>query len=293
VRLKVRISVTVQRKWQPSNPFGITQPSQKEEMVSEIRQLTEFAIETVHQAGTRALDFYGKGKRQLKFDMSLVTETELHLAQIFREQLKKQYPEHQIFQNNLETTGYTHDDKRYLWIYDPLDGVANFQAGIPIWGICLALLENFWPILGIFHMPATGDLFHACAGQKAYRGDMEIRVSDQEALNDESLFLTFSRFHQRYRTTFPGKVRNLGCTGAHLSYVAMGRAEAALLSNVTYQDLAAARVLIESAGGKIFKMDGTEFFLNEYLEGQQIDEDLLVGSPNAISQVREFLKEQI
>jgi myo-inositol-1(or 4)-monophosphatase len=73
----------------------------------------------------------------------------------------------------------------------------------------------------------------------------------------------------------------------------MGRAEAALLSNVTYQDLAAARVLIESAGGKIFKLDGTEFFLNEYLEGQQIDEDLLVGSASTIPQVRKFLTEQV
>jgi len=261
--------------------------------VSEIQELTTFAIETVREAGARALDFYGKGKRQVKFDMSLVTETELYLNQIFRERLESQFPEHQIFDSNLEVSGYTHDDKRYLWIYDPLDGVANFQAGIPIWGISFALLENFWPILGIFHMPATGDLFHACAGQKAYRGEMEIRVSDQENINDESLFLTFSRFHQRYRTSFPGKVRNLGCTGAHLSYVAMGRAEAALLSNVTYQDLAAARVLIESAGGKIFKLDGTEFFLNEYLEGQQIEEDLLVGSSNVIAQVRGFLQAHV
>ena len=259
--------------------------------MSEIQQLTSFAIDTVRQAGERALDFYGKGKRRLKFDMSLVTETELHLNQLFREQLQGHFPEHLVFEHNLEVSGYTHDAKRYLWIFDPLDGVANFQAGIPIWGLSLALLENFWPILGIFHMPATDDLFHAQAGRSAYRGDYEIRMSDQENINDESLLLTFSRFHQHYRTTFPGKVRNLGCTGAHLSYVAMGRAEAALLSNVTYQDLAAARVLIESAGGKIFKMDGTEFFLNEYLEGQQIEEDLLVGSPNAIQQVRGFLTE--
>ncbi len=259
--------------------------------MSEIQQLTSFAIETVRQAGERALDFYGKGQRQFKFDMSLVTETELVLNQLFRSQLQSRFPDHQVFENNIEVPGYTHDEKRYLWIYDPLDGVANFQAGIPIWGISLALLENFWPVLGIFHMPATGDLFNACAGQKAYRGDMEVRVSDQENINDESLLLTFSRFHQRYRTSFPGKIRNLGCTGAHLSYVAMGRAEAALLSNVTYRDLAAARVLIESAGGKIFKTDGTEFFLNEYLEGQQIDIDLLVGSANSISQVRGFLKE--
>jgi len=69
----------------------------------------------------------------------------------------------------------------------------------------------------------------------------------------------------------------------------MGRAEAAIVSNVTYKDLAALRVVIESAGGKIFKLDGTEFFLNEYLDGQDIDKDLLITSPGALNQVRSYI----
>jgi len=151
-----------------------------------IKDLTEFAVDTIQMAGEAALSYYGKGGDQVKFDMTLVTETELHVTRLFQQQLRKHFPEHQLFENNPLVTDYTHDEKRYLWIFDALDGVANFQGGIPIWGISLALLENFWPILGAFYMPTTGDLFWARAGHKAFWQDKEIQVSQQEHFNDEA-----------------------------------------------------------------------------------------------------------
>jgi len=256
-----------------------------------IEDLTQFAMEVIRRSGEEALSYYGKGNPNVKFDDELVTEAELHLTDFYQDQLHAHFPEHQVFKNIQENKGYTHEGKRYLWIYDALDGVANFQAGIPIWGTSLALLENFWPILGVFYMPATGDLFHAQAGNKAFWGKREIRVSAQENINDESLLLTYSRFHHYYHPTFPGKIRDLGCTTAHICYVAMGRAEAAVIANESYQGLAAARVIIEAAGGKIYKMDGSEFFLDEYLDGQRIDDHLLVVAPDTYSQVRTYLQE--
>ena len=71
----------------------------------------------------------------------------------------------------------------------------------------------------------------------------------------------------------------------------MGRAEAALIANESYQDLAAARVIIEAAGGKIYKMDGSEFLLDEYLDGQRIDDNLLAAAPDIYPQVRTYLHE--
>ena len=155
----------------------------------------------------------------------------------------------------------------------------------------MALLENFWPVFGVFHMPATGDFFHAQAGQQAFRGQEPIRISPQDEINDESVLLTYSRFHQHYRSDFTGKIRNLGCTAAHICYVAMGRAEAAVIANESYQDLAAVRVIVESAGGKICNMDGSNFFLSEYMEGKRIKEPLLVVAPDTYSQVRDCLRE--
>jgi myo-inositol-1(or 4)-monophosphatase len=252
----------------------------------EIGELTQFALDTVRSAGKEALRFYAKGASQTKFDSDLVTEAELHLAGFFRERLQASFPEHEIFGDVMPSKEYEHGSKRYLWIYDPLDGVANFQAGIPIWGLSLALLENFWPVFGVFYMPVTEDLFHAQAGQKAYWGTDAIRIPKQDEISNESVLLTYSRFHNHYRSTFPGKIRNLGSTGAHICYVARGRAEGALLAHVSFKDLAAAQIILSAAGGKICKLDGTEFHLSDYLDGEQIEDHLLAapqGSHTAIS----------
>ena len=256
-----------------------------------IEELTRFAMDVIHQSGEQALSFYGKGDRHVKFDEALVTEADSNLMYFFQDQLNRHFPEHQIFKNNPADRNYSHDGKRYIWIFDPLDGVANFQAGIPIWGISLALIENFWPVFGIFYMPATGDFFHARPDQHAFWKDQKIRVSNKNYINDESLLFTYSRFHQRYRSTFPGKIRDLGCTGAHICYVAMGRADAAVIANESYQDLAAAMIILEAAGGKICKLDGTNFFLNEYLDGQKIDDRLLVMAPGVYAQIHDSLIE--
>jgi len=132
-----------------------------------LEEMNRFSIDLVQEAGKEALDYYGKGRTRAVFDQSLVTEAELRLTDYFQEQLHHQFPDHLAFSSSQISNEYSHDEKRYLWIFDPIDGVDNFQAGIPIWGMSLALLENFWPILGIFFMPATGDLFHAQADKKA------------------------------------------------------------------------------------------------------------------------------
>jgi len=257
-----------------------------------LEEMNRFSIDLVHEAGKEALNYYGKGRKQAVFDQSLVTEAELKLTNFFQEQLSHQFPDHLAFSSSQISSGYSHDGKRYLWIFDPIDGVDNFQAGIPIWGMSLALLENFWPILGIFYMPATGDLFNAQADRIAYWGDKQIQVNLKENVDDESLLLTFSRFHQQYQSDFPGKIRNLGCTAAHICYVAKGRADAAVIANESYQDLAATRVIIEAAGGKICKMDGSRFHLSDYMEGGRIAEHLLVASSKNIDQVLAYLKQK-
>jgi len=255
-----------------------------------IEELAGFAHDVVRTCGDKALEFYGHGESRVKFDKGLVIEAGLHLTELFRDRLFSRFPDHRVFVNREEAErGYTHDGTRYLWVYDALDGVANFQAGIPIWATSLALLENYWPVLGLVYMPATGDLFHARADHSAFRGNQEIRMSGQEVLSDESVLLTYSRFHQHYRTDFPGKIRSLGCTAAHVCYVALGRAEAALINNLSFADLGAVRVIVEAAGAKIFRMDGSEFFLNEYLDTPMIREDLLVASAELGPQIRDHL----
>lgn len=237
-----------------------------------------FARETIRHLGREAMTFHGKGRQSSSFDKDLVTQAELHLNQTFTRLISERYPTHQAYGQSRLDDGYTHGDKRYLWVFDPLDGVDNFQSDIPIWGMSLALYENFWPVLGLFFMPATNDLFRGCAGSDAYWNDRVIRINDHGAVSQESLLLTFSRFHQHYRCRFPGKIRDFGSTGAHACYVAMGRADAAFTANESFKDLAAVNVIVEAAGGKLYKIDGGKFFLGDYVEGQRSTNHLMIAS---------------
>ncbi|MDR3570526.1 MAG: inositol monophosphatase family protein [Syntrophobacteraceae bacterium] len=258
-----------------------------------VEKLLVFARDVVSGAGEKALSLYGKGSAGVKFDEGLVTAAELELTDFFRERLNAVFPGHAIFGDTLPKDDYVHGEKRYLWIYDPLDGVANFQAGIPIWSISLALLENFWPVLGVTFMPVTGDFFHAIVGRQAYWGEREIRIPDPGEISNESVLLTYSRFHNHYRSTFPGKIRNLGSTAAHVIYVAMGRAEGALLANVSYPDLAAAQIILEAAGGKIHRLDGRQFDLSDYLGGQRIEDHLIAAPEGSFEAIRMYLNKSL
>lgn len=256
-----------------------------------IGELIRFAKETVRSSGAEALKLYGKGNQGVKFDEELVTEAELKLTNFFKERLSSIFPGHGVLGDPLPDEDYVHGEKRYLWIHDPLDGVANFQAGIPIWGISLALLENFWPVFGVTYMPVTGDLFYAVVGQKAFWGETEVKIPETGEISNESVLLTYSRFHTHFHSAFPGKIRNLGSTAAHISYVIRGRAEAALLSNVSYRDLAAAQIILMAAGGKIHRLDGREFHLSDYLSGQRIHEHLIAAPEGAFESIRMYLDE--
>ena len=254
-----------------------------------VEKLLAFARDFISEAGHKALGLYGKGNSAVRFDEGLVTSAELELTEFFKERLNAVFPGHGIFGDPLPAEDYVHGDKRYLWIYDPLDGVANFQAGIPLWSTSLALLENFWPVFGVTFMPVTGDFFHAVVGRQAFWGDREIRIPDSGEISNESLLLTYSRFHNHYNSTFPGKIRNLGSTAAHVIYVARGRATGALLANVSYRDLAAAQIILEAAGGKIHRLDGSQFYLSDYLGGQRIEEHLIAAPEGLFESIRMYL----
>ena len=254
-------------------------------------ELKSFALTTIKKAGETALSFYGKGRSHTRYDSDLVIKAELHLTTFFEKELRSYFPDHLVFPKTQEDLEYSHEENRYLWIFDPMDGSANFQAGIPNWGISLALVENFWPLFGIYYFPAIGDVFSASAGEPAFHGETAISVSQEKEVNDESVLFTFARFHKHYACHFPGKLRDFGCTGAHICFVAKGIADAAVISNEAFQNLASLRCIIESAGGKICNMDGSQFYLNEYLNGHQINNHLLVGTPEICDQIPSFLQQ--
>jgi myo-inositol-1(or 4)-monophosphatase len=249
----------------------------------ELWTLKEFVENTLRKSGTLLMEMYGKGNRELKFDDDLVTEAENTAWNLISIKIKGSFDDHGFLREITQEQLASEDCPRFLWILDSLDGAAAFQAGMPVWGISAALFEKFWPVMGFLYLPVTGELYSAYAGREALLNDKPIRVREDQNVDNESLVLVYSRFHNNFTSTFPGKIRNLGSSAGHLAYVARGAADACLLKNVSVQDLAAGSIILEAAGGEIRYLDGRPFHVGEFLDGKRIEEPL-IAAPKGTSE---------
>jgi myo-inositol-1(or 4)-monophosphatase len=243
----------------------------------ELRTLKEFVENTLRKSGVSLMEMYGKGNKRTKFDDELVTEADNIVWTTISSKILSSFEGHGFLRELSEEDISGDDCPRFLWILDTLDGVASFQAGMPVWGISAALFELFWPVLGFLYLPVTGELYSAYAGREALLNDVPIRVREDPTIDNESLVLVYSRFHKDFVSDFPGKLRNFGSSAGHLAYVARGGADACILKNVNIQDLAAGSIILEAAGGQIKFFDGSDFHVGDYFDGRRIDQPLIAA----------------
>jgi myo-inositol-1(or 4)-monophosphatase len=257
------------------------------------RKLTEMLTFTkglARASGALALSFYGRANPTLKYDHDLVTEADLTVQDYIKREVKAAYPTHQFLgEEGRSRRSKARDPQEPLWVVDPVDGTAAFCAGMPIWGVSISLFDGFRPVLGVFYLPVTNELYSAVSGTESMLNDRGIEVRD-EAVDNESLLLTYSRFHTDFETQFPGKVRSLGSTVAHIAYVARGAACGAVLGNVHVWDVAAGQVILEAAGGSIRDLSGKKVDLSNYLGGEKIDRMLIAAAKGQHKEIAETMK---
>ncbi len=243
----------------------------------ELWTMKEFVENTLRKSGSQLLEKYGKGDRQLKFDDELVTEAENAAWEVISQKIKGSFDGHGFLREiSTEQLGEP-DCPRFLWIVDTLDGSASFQAGMPVWGVSAALFEKFWPVMGFLYLPVTGELYSAYAAREALLNDRPISVRPDPTVDNESLVLVYSRFHNDFTSNFPGKIRNFGSSAGHLAFVARGAADACIMKNVGIQDLAAGSIILEAAGGEIRYLDGGPFYVGDLMEGKRVEAPLIAA----------------
>jgi myo-inositol-1(or 4)-monophosphatase len=256
----------------------------------ELRTLKEFVENALRKSGGLLMDLYGKGDTTLKFDEELVTEADNAAWELISTKIKAGFPDHGFLRDLSEEDIENDKFPRFLWIVDTLDGAASFQAGMPVWGVSAAMFELFWPVLGFLYLPVTGELYTAYAKREAHLNDRPIRVREQSTIDNESLILVYSRFHQDFSTNFPGKIRNFGSSAGHMAYVARGAADACFMKNVGVQDLAAGSIILEAAGGAITFMDGSPFHVGDYLNGDRVEGPIVAAPIGAHEEIIHYFK---
>lgn len=179
------------------------------------------------------------------------------------------------------------------WLVDPLDGTKEFLSRNGEFTVNVALVWRGQPVLGVVHVPATGDTYAGVVGAGATwlgvaaaglpRAQRALRV---RAVPAAGLTVVGSRSHGDAAAleAFLGarKVAALSSAGSSLKFCLVARGEADLyprLGRTMIWDTAAGQAVLCAAGGAVCRLDGSPLGC----DGAALDNPHFValGSPEA------------
>ncbi len=158
----------------------------------------------------------------------------------------------------------------FTWVIDPIDGTANFVAGLPVWCVVLACVWQSKTVIGVIHDPLHDETFHAYAGNGAFCNDVAIRVSDTAGIDQGSVGVGFSNRSGKGNIArlVAGLVDRGGlfvrnASGAiSLAYVAAGRFIGYSEDYMNAWDCLAGQLLVAEAGGVIEDQNADDMIRN-------------------------------
>jgi myo-inositol-1(or 4)-monophosphatase len=208
-------------------------------------------------AGVRADQVEFKDKHQ----RDPVTAVDRAMEQLVRTELHRRFPEHGILGEEGTGDGL---QSEFLWVLDPIDGTANFAAGLPLYGLSLGLLRNGVPIVGAVYVPfwpvEGGAVLSASYGNGARIAGQPVRLETGQfrpggpVAVPPGLRAMFSLSGDLAKR--PGEARNLGSIVAELAMVATGGFQYAVFGAPKLWDVAAGAVIVREAGGVALTWDG-------------------------------------
>lgn len=151
------------------------------------------------------------------------------------------------------------------WVIDPLDGSANYQRGIPLCAVSIALMREDIPVLGVIFDIGTGELLTGGEGVPASLDGVPVNVS---AVSETSRAVLATGLPvmadyspealQAMAADFAAwkKIRMLGTATLAGAYVACGRVDRYAENGARLWDVAAAMAITRAAGGRAEISDG-------------------------------------
>lgn len=228
--------------------------------------LLRVAKQAALDAGKLLCEGYGKSHQvHAKAGLhDIVTEYDKSSEDCIIATILKEFPDHAIL---AEESGSKPNSSSVTWVIDPLDGTVNFSRNIPVFSISIAACIGSEVVCGIVYQPIANELFIAEKGKGAFLNGSRLKVSSRSTFDkavlatgfpynvDEDPMHCIETFAEMTRLGVP--IRRLGSAAIDLAYVAAGRYDAYWEVSLHPWDMAAGKLLVEEAGGKVTHYDGT------------------------------------
>ena len=194
-----------------------------------------------------------------------VTKTDKKVEKVLIEELSKSKKNFSFITE--ESGKILKENKESFWIIDQIDGTSNFLHGIPHFAISVALQINNEILIGLIFDPIKNEMFYAEKNSGSFVNNNRVRVSSKNNL-DECLFATNNTGVKSIHPKL--NLRSTGCAALDLAYVGCGRLDGYFHNNINLWDIAAGKIIVEEAGGRVNNIDN--FTINKI--------DIRAGNPN-------------
>lgn len=259
-----------------------------------IAQRLSKAQDICEQAAQIAMDYFVKRETLLiesKGPQDMVSQADKAVEQFIWSALETAFPEDAIHGEEL---GRTARESDFTWVIDPIDGTANFVAGIPFWCVVIACIYKGEVVIGIINDPNHSNHYWVRKGHGAFLDGLPMRVSNSASVLNGSVGVGYcNRMTPDSLMRFlkplveNGGVYYRNASGAlMLAYVASGKLTAYQEAHMNPWDCLAGLLMIEEAGGRTWPYNTPKMFLH--------GDAILAGAPQVVSQIEpwaEFTKE--
>jgi myo-inositol-1(or 4)-monophosphatase len=188
-----------------------------------------------------------------------------------------------------EESGYLDHGSEYTWVVDPLDGTSNFAAGLPWFGVIIALMYKGEPVLAGMNIPVDNELYLAESGKGAWKNGESVQTTPSSILADHLIAYSFDFNSDAKKTEsemllmarLTAHVRNIRSTNSlyDFCYVSDGRLGATVNQATKIWDIAAPSLIIKEAGGMVTDIKGAS--INFDLSPQSFDRNYTIVATGA------------
>ena len=234
---------------------------------TEIRRYVQFACELSVGAGRILKRGFA---RRLKIDykgrINPVTEYDLKAERYITSRISKRFSDHDTL---AEESGAAAEKSPFRWIIDPLDGTVNYAHGFPVYCVSVALEYEREIVAGAVYDPERDELFHAGLGTGAFLNKRKIKVSSEKVLQRALLATGFAYNIGTAKRTNLGLfarmakkaqgLRRPGSAAIDLCWLACGRIDGFWEFYLHPWDTAAAKLIVEEAGGTVSRINGKSY----------------------------------
>lgn len=237
----------------PTNPAGLLEIAETAARAAGAELLRSFESELL---GVQWKTWQG--------ERTVVTDADFAADRAIREVLAEHVPGHTVYSE--EFADDEEIDGPDVWVIDPLDGTDNYSRGQPQFCVSVAHTRDTRPDAAAIYDPVRDEMFTVLADGPARLNGRPIEVTARTDPSESTVAWAqrgidadddrrFNAALAEAARTFH-RVRLTGSAALETAWVAAGRYDGALFSNVKWWDHAGAGLLVQRAGGQVTDVRG-------------------------------------